>query len=77
MQKSCNFKEFDNDQIDLVVNLIRDIIKRHPEIKPDNIVGHSDIAPDRKIDPGPTSLGLSFMKKGSVLGMKQVIMNTF
>jgi N-acetyl-anhydromuramyl-L-alanine amidase AmpD len=53
LQASCNFKEFDGDQIDLVVNLLQAIIERHPDIKPNNIVGHSDIAPDRKIDPGP------------------------
>ncbi len=39
-------------QTAVVGALIKDIARRH-QIKPFNIVGHSDIAPQRKIDPGP------------------------
>jgi len=39
-------------QIRAVAALLKDIIWRH-QIKPQDIVGHSDIAPQRKIDPGP------------------------
>ena len=28
-------------------------MSRHTEVKPTDIVGHADIAPQRKIDPGP------------------------
>lgn len=44
--------EFPKAQIDAVVALVKDIVKRH-QIRPDRIVGHSDIAPQRKMDPGP------------------------
>ena len=30
-----------------------EILERHPDVKPTHIIGHSDIAPDRKVDPGP------------------------
>jgi N-acetylmuramoyl-L-alanine amidase len=39
-------------QMDVVLELVKDIVKRH-EIRPERIVGHSDVAPQRKVDPGP------------------------
>lgn len=39
-------------QIKTLILLMKDIVQRH-QVKPHNIVGHSDIAPQRKVDPGP------------------------
>ncbi|MBM3646773.1 MAG: N-acetylmuramoyl-L-alanine amidase [Alphaproteobacteria bacterium] len=39
-------------QIDALIELCRGIVGRHPAIVARNVVGHSDIAPKRKIDPG-------------------------
>ena len=39
-------------QIAALTDLCRDLIGRHPAIVPRNVVGHSDIAPKRKVDPG-------------------------
>lgn len=39
-------------QITAITALLRNIVQRH-QVKPLNIVGHSDIAPQRKVDPGP------------------------
>ena len=46
------WEEFPKEQMDLVMWLVEDIVRRH-EISPDRIIGHSDVAPQRKIDPGP------------------------
>lgn len=43
---------FDERQIALVIDLVRDIMQRH-KIPPERVLGHSDIAPQRKEDPGP------------------------
>ncbi len=39
-------------QIDVLVLLLKDIMQRHG-LTADSVVGHSDIAPQRKVDPGP------------------------
>ena len=49
----CLFLDFDNEQIDALIDLLKNILARHEEIKPTYVIGHSDIAPSRKYDPGP------------------------
>ena len=49
----CEFHGFDAEQIDLVIDLMLDILERHPGIDPADVVAHSDIAPGRRLDPGP------------------------
>jgi len=39
-------------QIDALILLLKDIMQRHG-LKPGAIIGHSDIAAQRKVDPGP------------------------
>jgi len=45
------YEKFSDEQINSVIELCKNLINRH-DISPQNIVGHSDIAPDRKEDPG-------------------------
>jgi len=49
----CFYPDFAEAQIALVIELLQGILRRYPEIDPVDIVGHADIAPDRKVDPGP------------------------
>lgn len=39
-------------QITLLIDLLKQIVARH-HIEPDHILGHNEIAPQRKSDPGP------------------------
>jgi N-acetylmuramoyl-L-alanine amidase len=45
------YKPFPEPQIEAVTELVRDICRRH-DIHPWMVLAHSDIAPDRKDDPG-------------------------
>jgi N-acetylmuramoyl-L-alanine amidase len=46
------YRDFPQAQMRSVIDLAHDILARHPAITPRNVVGHSDVAPTRKIDPG-------------------------
>jgi N-acetylmuramoyl-L-alanine amidase len=45
------FEAFPDAQMSTVVALCRDITARH-NIRPERVLAHSDVAPERKIDPG-------------------------
>ncbi len=44
--------DYPQEQIDAVIALVKQIVAKH-KIKPEHVIGHSDIAPQRKTDPGP------------------------
>lgn len=78
---NCGSVPFAAAQMDALEALLRDIKTRH-FIKPERIIGHSDMAPERKIDPGPrfdwrrlAVQGLSVWPE--VLGARKVDKNTF
>jgi N-acetylmuramoyl-L-alanine amidase len=45
------YRPFSDAQMEALVPLLADIVRRHG-IAPANVVGHSDVAPARKTDPG-------------------------
>ena len=49
----CDFLPYAPAQIELLVTLLRDVLARHPDITPWNVVAHADIAPSRKGRSGP------------------------
>lgn len=46
------WQEYPPAQIDAVVALVGGLVRKY-HVPPDRVVGHSDIAPLRKVDPGP------------------------
>ncbi len=66
-------EEYTKPQIESLINLLKFLKKKH-QIKKENFLGHSDVAPSRKIDPGvffpwkklsDSSLGNWFEVEGS------------
>lgn len=60
------YAPFPQAQMDALVVLVKDIVQRHG-IAPENVLGHSDIAPLRKQDPGPLFPWARLGKEGLVL----------
>jgi N-acetylmuramoyl-L-alanine amidase len=46
------YAEYSKPQIEQVIDLVRDVERRH-RVRPDRVLGHSDIQPLSKQDPGP------------------------
>lgn len=48
----CIAADFDPAQLQLLLELLKDILARNADITPTRVLGHSDIVPLRKQDPG-------------------------
>ncbi|MFZ6047993.1 N-acetylmuramoyl-L-alanine amidase [Pseudomonas sp. CR3202] len=46
------YQPYSEAQIDALILLLKDIVQRH-NLPLGSIIGHSDVAPQRKVDPGP------------------------
>jgi N-acetylmuramoyl-L-alanine amidase len=61
------YRKFPKKQIDMVVALVKDIRTRH-DVPVTNVVGHSDVAPQRKEDPGELFPWKRLAEEGLALG---------
>lgn len=61
--KTLGQKKFEPAQIKSGIELIKKLVKKY-KIRPENIVGHSDIAPTRKPDPGKAFFWKELAKEG-------------
>lgn len=51
--EGCDEEPYEDVQYRLLADVLRHLMARYPAITPARIVGHSDVAPGRKTDPGP------------------------
>jgi N-acetylmuramoyl-L-alanine amidase len=60
------YAPFTQAQMDTLIPLLKDIVARN-KIAPENILGHSDVAPLRKQDPGPMFPWIQLAKAGLIV----------
>jgi N-acetylmuramoyl-L-alanine amidase len=53
MAQGREYLPYPKGQIDALIPLLKDVVRRHG-IRPDRILGHSEVQPQTKDDPGPT-----------------------
>ena len=47
-------RPYTNTQYERLARILGALFRRYPALSPERVVGHSDIAPGRKTDPGPS-----------------------
>lgn len=70
------FPPYNPEQIEAIKALATNILQRYPDITPTNVVGHSDIAPGRKSDPGRLSRGKRCTMQVSAHGIRSRLCRT-
>lgn len=60
------WQPWSEQQIDALVLLLKDIMQRHG-LTAEHVIGHSDIAPQRKVDPGPAFPWQRLAQEGLIL----------
>ena len=50
--EGCDDIPYEDEQYDALAAVIKTLMAHYPAITPERITGHSDIAPERKTDPG-------------------------
>ncbi len=63
-QQICLYPDFAPEQIELLIALTKDVLARNPNIKPTQILGHSDIAATMISEPGPRFPWFELYKQG-------------
>jgi N-acetyl-anhydromuramoyl-L-alanine amidase len=51
--EGCDDRPFTEKQYQKLAGLTTDLMSAYPSLTLERVVGHSDVAPDRKTDPGP------------------------
>ncbi len=67
------FLPYHPQQIAALKLLAINILQRYPDISPTNIIGHSDVSPGRKSDPGLSFLGKNSIYQELELGMTKKV----
>lgn len=71
------FPDFHPEQVNAVKKLAKYILMRYPDIKPTHVLGHSDIAPTRKSDPGPRFPWYTLYQEGIGAWFDQNVKNSY
>ena len=69
------YRPFTDAQMEALIPLVADIMRRH-DIPRANVVGHSDIAPARKLDPGELFDWESLASRGLALAAPEISLGT-
>lgn len=51
--EGADHEPYESTQYAMLARVITELCRAYPSLSPDRVVGHSDIAPGRKTDPGP------------------------